>query len=118
MKAFNVALVASLSNKPMAISGFGPVSVSGSASLYPTLTTSPVTAYVTGGVAPYTYEVEFQFGDPDITADVFSNNATFSATATTAPITYSAAFKFKVTDLVGSVAYSNDIDVTIEFTSP
>jgi|DEB19_MinimDraft_2_1074335.scaffolds.fasta_scaffold01223_4 hypothetical protein len=120
MKAFTVALIASLSSSgsPVTVTaGPNPITVSGNFVLFPTLTTSPVTAYAHGGLSPYSYEINYVSGDMDITANLFTDSASFEATAVAAPSEYNATFCFKVTDSIGAIGYSPNVDVTITFTS-
>ena len=81
MKPFTVAFIASLISTPISVTvSQDSIGVSGSSSLYYTLTTSPVRAYGSGGLTPYTFEVEYVSGDVDIVANQFGDSVTFSAT--------------------------------------
>lgn len=83
-----------------------------------TITTSgSVTATPFGGVAPYTYEIEYVSGDAD-TYPVSPDKATtkFSVYSDLVPFTYTAVRRFKVTDAAATVGYSDDITITLEAT--
>ncbi len=95
--------------------GLSGGAVSGSGTGNGPFSTGGVTATPSGGSAPYSYDWEFVSGSGAIapTADTAASTA-FSASGT-APETKNASWRCKVTDNLGTVAYSGNVTVSIEF---
>lgn len=89
--------------------------LNGGAASYGVVTTATVTATVTGGTAPFTYLWEYVSGDLGISADTpTADNTTFSATVsdTSNAVAY---FRLKVTDTNGSIVYSEQVAIELQW---
>lgn len=81
----------------------------------PFTTTQNTYVFVSGGVAPYTFGWELVSGDASIGPnDGTAQSVTFSATGT-APETKVAVYRAVITDNVGTIAYSDNVTITLEF---
>lgn len=93
-----------------------PASVSGERATIGTATSGNTTATPTGGTPAYTYDWEYVSGDVAITPTADSSATTaFSALVGPSNPSRSGVWRCKVTDSTGAFAYSNGVNIALDY---